>query len=79
VSNYGRFWRSSVTIVIPPSWRRQPSLICGVWNVANEGQPFGTWGEFTEGSLSEPDYEPENKANERSGNKWVGHVIAATR
>jgi hypothetical protein len=67
-----------VTIVVPPLWRRQPALICGVWNVADEGQPPGTWGEITEGSLSKPSYEPEDKANERNRNKWMSHVVATS-
>ena len=46
-------------------------------NVTNEGQPLGTWRQITE-SLSEPGYEPEDKANKRSRNKWVGHVVTAS-
>ena len=55
-------------------------MIRGVWKVANGWEPFGTWGKSTEGSkegsLSQPGYEPEDKANEGSRNKWVGHVAS---
>ena len=51
-------------------------MICGVWNVANEGQPFRTWGKIEKGSLDEAGYEPEHKANEGRRNKGVGHPEA---
>ena len=47
-----------------------------MWNVANEGQPFGTWGKVTEGPPSKPGYVPEDKANEGNCNKAV-HAAAA--
>ena len=49
-------------------------MICGMWNVANERQPFGTRGKITEGSPNEPGYEPEDKANERNRNKSM-HAV----
>ncbi|KAH8979060.1 cytochrome P450 [Lactarius hatsudake] len=52
-----------------------PTVICDVLNVANEGQPFGTRREIAKGSLSEPSYyEPEDKANEGCRKKGVGHA-----
>ncbi|KAN0133586.1 hypothetical protein V8E53_008574 [Lactarius tabidus] len=41
---------------------RQPILICGVWNIANEGEVLG---EVMKGFVGEPGYEREDKSPER--------------
>jgi len=46
--------------------RRQPFLICGVKDIADDGKPFWAWWEFTERSLSKSGYEPEDETKERS-------------
>jgi hypothetical protein len=52
-----------------------------MWNVAYEGKPCRTRGKITEGSLSKPDYEPEDKANEGNHNKGLHHgsLLLASR
>jgi len=46
-----------------------------VKNIANNRKPFGTWWKITESSLSESGYEPEDEADEGSGNEEVNRAV----
>ena len=52
-------------------------MICNVENITNDGKAIGTRWEITEGSLSKSGDEPEDKADEGSGNKEVNQAVAA--
>ncbi len=44
-------------------------------NIANDRKPFGTWWKITGSSLSESGYEPEDEADEGSGNEEVSRAV----